>query len=98
MMKNVVGEAVPSITTVKKILLPGFEAPIKVNFTLMHIIQNLIAFSQALSPNGIPFYLRSPTVIIKGVFAVPDIAKNLIRYPVAANHEIRFPVSLIFIL
>lgn len=72
----------PSISTMKKICLPGFTAPTQVIISYITVINiYLKSLSQHFSFGGIPFYVNSVKDIICKCIGTPCIASALARYP-----------------
>lgn len=79
-----------------KYTLPGFTEPTMVcnhahRYCLMcEIIFLVPLLTKHVASNGVPFYLNSIRDILQRCLANPEIANNLVRFPVEPKNEFRY--------
>lgn len=85
-------DSVCSLSSLKKIRLPGLAYPVKVRIIFLLHMYHLIpefTYYQHYSPRGHPFYVNSIKGIIKCCIGTPDIAQSVARFPIAPKKEMR---------
>ena len=86
----------PSIYQVKHFQLPGLIPPTKVSSRLTRGIDDaFIVPIQCHSVKGIPYFVNYPSTILKKCLGIPEISKNLNRFPVCADGDIRYSINKI---